>query len=128
MAAAVAAFLVGLGGAWSYYRGGGTAARRLASSAGVLYRVLRDRYYIDEIYRATIIRPLYAVAGWLERIVDRLGIDGSLDGLAGGALKGSSIGRAWQSGHARHYAMAFALGAVLLAVLPFLARLVTGGG
>ncbi len=123
MAAAIAVFVIGLVVASVSYKRGGRLARRVARSSGGLYRVLRDRYYIDEAYAAVIVRPLYSVAGWLERWIDRAGIDRSTERIVGGVVRASEIGRAWQSGRIRHYALAFSLGAALLAILPFIAKL-----
>jgi len=122
MAAAVAVFVVGAGAALAAYREGGRLAKRVAKSAGRWYRLLRDKYYIDEIYDACIVKPLYAVMSWLEFKVDRSAIDDSANHLADGVFRASELGRLWQSGYVRHYALAFSLGAAMLAILPLLAR------
>jgi NADH-quinone oxidoreductase subunit L len=131
MGAAVAVFLAGLGLGWGLWRRGGDAAKRLvkgSAPARAVHSLLGHRYYVDEIYHAVIVRPLYASMGWLERLADRRVIDGAADGLASGAFRASEIGRIWQSGRIGHYALSFAAGAGLLALIPVLAALLGIGG
>ncbi|GAB4325575.1 MAG: hypothetical protein Kow0059_21670 [Candidatus Sumerlaeia bacterium] len=50
--------LLGIVVAAAIYLGGVVDPARLARAAGPLYRVLLNKYYIDEIYEALIIRPI----------------------------------------------------------------------
>ena len=52
---------------------------RIARRAGVVYRLVRDKYYVDEVYDAAVVRPLVRVS---DRVLFR-GIDaGLIDGAA----------------------------------------------
>jgi NADH-quinone oxidoreductase subunit L len=53
---------------------------RVARSLGGLYRTVRDKYYVDEIYDAIIIRPYYA-ACWLFHWIDVWIVDGTVNGV-----------------------------------------------
>ena len=82
----------------------------------VLYRVLSDKYYIDEIYSALIARPLYWISDHVFlRIGDRALIDGSLHSIAAlGRYSAAALGRV-QTGQLHLYA--FLVLAGLVAVL-----------
>jgi NADH-quinone oxidoreductase subunit L len=88
----VALALAGLFAAWRLYARGPERAEAIADRWPGLHRLLRGNYYVDELYEATIGRPIRRVS---ERaflgIGDRLLIDGSLDGLA--ALAQRAAGR-----------------------------------
>ncbi len=126
MAAAVAVFLAGLGFAMGLYRSAGAAATRLAARLGALHELAHEKFLFDEVFAAVFVRPLYAVAGFLERRLDRGVIDAGLDEAAEGVADAGESGRVWQSGYLRHYALAIALGAALLALLPLLDSLLAG--
>jgi len=122
MAFAVAAFLAGLGMAWGMYRKGAVLVKSLGGRIKPLYRLLLNKYWIDEVYRAFIVKPLFRTASSMEEGIDRDAFDGTAEGLAGSALDYSGSGRRYQTGHAGHYALAMALGAAGMAVLVFIVQ------
>jgi NADH-quinone oxidoreductase subunit L len=122
MAFAVAAFLAGLGLAWGFYRRGAPLARKIGGRLKPLHRVLFNKYWVDEAYRAAVVKPLFQAASRMEEEIDRGGFDGTAEGFAETALESSGSGRKWQTGHTGHYALAMALGAAALAVLVFLVQ------
>ena len=86
----------------------------LPEKLGALSRAMRNRFYLDEIYEATVIRLhefLAAVAGWLDEWI-----------IAGLAVRGTHgttelIGRTLrrlQTGNLQTYAFLFALGVALV--------------
>jgi NADH-quinone oxidoreductase subunit L len=86
----------------------------LPEKLGALSRAMRNRFYFDEIYEATVIRLhefLAAIAGWFDRWI-----------IAGLAVRGTHgttelVGRALrllQTGNLQTYAFLFALGVALL--------------
>ena len=93
---------------------------QLAEALPGAYKFLANKYYVDEIYGATVVKPLLGfskyVLGW---VVDT-GLLGGLAWLLGGiALFTGAILQRWQSGNLRSYAAWLAAGAaaVLLFVL-----------
>ena len=86
---------------------------RIRDRFGVLYRVLSDKYYIDEIYSALIGRPLYWISDHvLLRIGDRALIDGSLHSIAAlGRYSAAALGRV-QTGQLHLYAFLVLAGIV----------------
>jgi NADH-quinone oxidoreductase subunit L len=55
-------------------------AAQTAKSAPQLYEFLSDKWRIDELYAAVVIRPLSGISNFSFRIIDRLFIDGSVNG------------------------------------------------
>jgi NADH-quinone oxidoreductase subunit L len=113
--AGLLAVLVGFAAAYALYAG--AAKDPLPEKLGVLSRAMRNRFYFDEIYQATVIRLhdfLAAVADWFDRWI-----------IAGIAVRGTHgttelVGRALrllQTGNLQTYAFLFALGVALVLYL-----------
>ena len=118
MALAVVIALAGIGLAWLVYRRGEGRAGRLAARSGPVYVLLRNLYWVDELYDATIVRPFYAVSRYFNGF-DRFVVDGLVNATAFAAdLAGQAMKR-FQTGLVRNYALMFLLGVV--AILYFLA-------
>ncbi len=105
-----------------YYKKPGTASA-LAQRAPALYRLVEDKFYIDEIYHAALITPLLMFT----RIFLELGVDGAIvngSGAAAGATtRGfSSLVRRVQSGNIRSYAGWLALGAAAVLLVMIFGR------
>jgi NADH-quinone oxidoreductase subunit L len=83
------------------------------------YKLLTNKYYVDEIYGAVIVKPLFLISkyilGW---VVDVALLGGVAWLLAGVANLSGAILQRWQSGNLRSYAAWLAAGAA--AVLLFL--------
>jgi NADH-quinone oxidoreductase subunit L len=119
----ILAVLVALEGwliADKYYRRKPTRPAQLAAALPGPYKLLANKYYVDEIYGAAIVNPLLAISkyvlGW---IVDSAILGGIAWLLAGIANFAGMILQRWQSGNLRSYAawLAAAAAAVLLFVL-----------
>ncbi|MHB0915365.1 MAG: NADH-quinone oxidoreductase subunit L [Thermoleophilia bacterium] len=94
--------LVGIGGiltAWQFYVRRPQLPDMVRARTGPVYRVLVNKYWIDELYAVAIINPVKTVSGWLWRYVDDIGIDGTINRAArffrgvGSALKPTQSGR-----------------------------------
>jgi NADH-quinone oxidoreductase subunit L len=120
MGFAIAAGLIGLLTADYFYRRNVGKATQLAEANAAGYNLVCNKYYVDELYGATIVRPLLAlsryVLGW---VVDVAILGGAAWLLGGIALLSGAILQRWQSGNLRSYAAWLAVGAaaVLLFVL-----------
>jgi len=85
-------------------------------------RVLENKFYVDELYGWLIVRPLWALARGLWRIVDATIIDGLfVDGVAAFIAWCGAIARRFQNGNVQRYAAVTAVG-VLALVYVFLVR------
>jgi NADH-quinone oxidoreductase subunit L len=91
------------------------AATRAARGATPLYTLLLNKYYVDEIYDATIVQPIKGMSTLLLwRGVDAGLIDGAVNGL-GGFVRGSSSSlRRLQTGSIRTYAASLFVGVVVI--------------
>jgi len=107
--------LAGIGLAWLFYVRRPELGEQTAVSLGGLYRLVLNKYYVDEIYRFLIVRPL--VVGSEEVLwkgVDQVAIDGTVNLAARRTRRVGDTLRRIQSGNIRSYAAWVALGAVLL--------------
>jgi NADH-quinone oxidoreductase subunit L len=91
---------------------------KLASQFSGPYRVLLNKYYVDEVYDATVVQPIKIVSQeGLWRGMDVRIVDGAVNGagLVVGAM--SAVLRLFQTGSVKAYAAGTFLGAV--AILAF---------
>ncbi len=88
---------------------------RMAVQYGGIYRLLLNKYYVDEIYDATIVQPIKVVSTeGLWRGFDVKVVDGAVNG-AGYFVSGVSIVlRLLQNGSVKTYAMSTFVGAVAI--------------
>jgi NADH-quinone oxidoreductase subunit L len=107
-----------------YYKKPRTAAA-IAGRSPALYRLVENKFYVDEIYSAVIVTPLL--------MFSRLFLGGLIDGgivsgsgaAAGGLTKGlSSLVRRVQSGNIRSYAGWLAIGAAAVLIVMIFGRFV----
>ena len=111
----VAVAFAGLGLAWLFYIKRRDLPDKIADSLGGLYTVVLNKYYVDEIYGATIIRPLIAFSTRvLWRGIDATLIDGSVNSGARGVRNVGDSLRYQQSGNIRSYAGWVTAGAALV--------------
>jgi NADH-quinone oxidoreductase subunit L len=80
-----------------------------------MYRLLLNKYYVDEIYDATVVQPIRIISQeGLWRGVDVHVIDGAVNGTASIVDGSSSLLRRLQSGSVRAYAGSLFIGVVLI--------------
>ncbi len=79
-----------------------------------LYELLLDKYRIDELYDAIIVRPYTRCSEFFWRTVDQELIDGFVNGLAGAIGANGALWRRLQTGNVQHYALAFLGGVVVV--------------
>jgi NADH-quinone oxidoreductase subunit L len=116
-ALAVGAAVAGAALAWLLYVSRPELPDRIAASLRPLYGLVWNKYYVDEIYDALVVRPLVAVSDRLlyrtvdARVIDGAGVNGiasAVRALADRALKHL------QSGYAQSYVFVMVVGAILL--------------
>ena len=92
-------------------------ADEIAAEAGGFMQLLRDKWYVDELYGVIIIRPLRWVSEVaLGRVVDDWIIHGFLVQVVGGAMW-KIIGFVltfWQTGRIGTYAFGMVLGTIFM--------------
>jgi NADH-quinone oxidoreductase subunit L len=108
--------LIGISVAYGLYRRGlaRAAVEPLDEKLGIVAPILGNAYYYDAAVSRAVDGPGRGFASWLDRVVDRKIIDGTVDGL-GALVKRAAIGlRHVQDGLVRRYALGIAFGAVAL--------------
>jgi NADH-quinone oxidoreductase subunit L len=114
MAAATAMSLIGIAAAYYVYVLNPALPDRLARQLGRLYRASLNKWYVDEAYDRLFVRPTIAAASGLWKRVDVDFIDGAVNGIARGIAWGGWLLRLVQSGQTQHYALAMAVGIVVI--------------
>ncbi|HEY0141424.1 MAG TPA: NADH-quinone oxidoreductase subunit L [Thermoanaerobaculia bacterium] len=145
MAVSVAIASLGIFLAWRFYKRDETwaAPARIANRFSFVHRLLENKYYVDELYRATVIGGTLAfsrVLWWIDaniidglvnltrhvtvivfghgsNAVDKYVVDGAVNGVAWSAKGGSLFFRRVQSGLVQNYALIMGGGIVLMAVV-----------
>jgi NADH-quinone oxidoreductase subunit L len=153
LAIALTSVVLAIGGwvlAWAIYgrRSLAEAVDPIEKPLGVVYKVLKNKYYVDEFYHAVIIRPVIALASacytfddkividpivdgvgrfgrwlseWLKRAIDNPIIDGAVNGVGWVTDQAGEFMRATQTGQVQNYLLVGTVTVVLLLIL-FLVR------
>ncbi len=79
-----------------------------------LYDVVYNKYYVDEIYHAIVVYPIYRFSIFLWEIFDVLVVDGIVNGVGKVLLGSGQAVRRLQTGIVQNYALSLLLGAVIL--------------
>jgi NADH:ubiquinone oxidoreductase subunit 5 (subunit L)/multisubunit Na+/H+ antiporter MnhA subunit len=117
---AVLTAIVGFGVAfWLYIRQPGKP-EQLAKSMKPVYNTLLNKYYVDELYAAVVVKPLLWVStNILWKFVDVEVVDGTVNGIATGASALGDKVRHAQSGNTRSYAVWVVIGAIVVIAVIF---------
>jgi NADH-quinone oxidoreductase subunit L len=113
--------LIGITGFWlgrSMFLKDANADAKLMKAGG-LYKLLANKYFVDEVYDATVVRPMVKTSeSFLFRVFDVRIIDGIVNGLGKLTAAGSSALRVIQTGVVQQYAVLVVLGiAVVLGLI-----------
>src|SRR5262249_2259838 len=81
---------------------------------GRVYTLVRDKFRVDELYDALVVRPLFALAGVAAWPVDQGIIAGTVTGRAVRVGTTGGVPPRLQTGNVQHYALSFLFGALLL--------------
>ena len=104
---------------WLYLKQPGKP-EALAKSLRGIYTTLLNKYYVDEIYAALIVKPLMWISSnVLWQTVDVRAIDGTVNGIAEGATGIGDGVRHAQSGNTRSYAVWVVIGALVVIAIIF---------
>jgi NADH-quinone oxidoreductase subunit L len=117
VAISVAAGLIGIALAWLMYIAKPALADSVASRFGALYRLVYNKYFVDEIYDAVVVKPLVngsRVVLW--RGVDAGLIDGAVNGIGSQSRGFGGWLKLFQSGNIRSYATWVVFGSVVLVI------------
>jgi NADH-quinone oxidoreductase subunit L len=103
-----------------FYRQKPERPAELAASMPGVYKLVANKYYVDEFYGLTVVKPLIAISTYvLDWVVDRAILGGAAWLLGGIATFSGAILQRWQSGNLRSYAAWLAAGAAALLLFLF---------
>jgi len=113
--AATGAALLGIGLAWFLYYKRTDLPEKLEARFRGTYDTLSNKYYVDELYGAAIVRPIIGLSrDVLWRVIDAGIIDGTVNSSAHAMRDVGGGMRRMQSGNIRSYAGWVALGAACI--------------
>ena len=115
MGAALAIALAGIGAAFVVYRKKEGLAASIAGRFGLVYRMWRNLYWVDELYEAAILKPFYAISRFFAGF-DRFVIDGLVNATGIVADIAGQLLKLFQTGYVRNYALVFLMGVVAILV------------
>jgi len=114
MALSVVVALLGIFFAYRFYVKSPELPKSLAQRFSFPYKLLLNKYYVDELYSKIIVNPLLKFANFLWQFFDVKVIDGIANGLADIVNWFAGIGRKVQTGYVRNYALAMVFGVILI--------------
>ncbi len=113
MAISVIVAICGILLATKYYKKKTTLVERERQLGGA-YKLAYNKFYVDELYDNTIVKPTYAVSNsFLYKIFDVQIIDGIVNGFASLVGAGGSVFRKIQTGIVQNYAIVIVVGILL---------------
>ncbi len=126
MGISIAAGLAGIAISYYMYVVNPKLPQRISDGLGGIYRLVYDKYRIDELYDATVVNPVITGSrSLLWKVMDQGVIDGAVNGVGSEAQLAGGWLKMLQSGNIRSYATWVVLGAVCLLILIGVAEGVT---
>ena len=117
---ALPAIVVGLIGiiiAYSFYKKESTAPDKITTSLGGIYKMVYQKFYIDEIYifitKKMIFNGISAPIAWFDRHI----VDGTMNGIASVTNFVSDKIKSFQSGQVQQYAYVMISGVIIIVLL-----------
>jgi NADH-quinone oxidoreductase subunit L len=89
-------------------------AEGIRNSFGYLYDLFLNKWWVDELYDMVVVKPLNRIGNIFWTQFDEKGIDGTLHGIGGGALRSGGFLSKLQTGFVQNYALSMAGGLVLI--------------
>ncbi|MDP3025456.1 MAG: NADH-quinone oxidoreductase subunit L [candidate division Zixibacteria bacterium] len=114
MALSVVVALLGIFFAYRFYIKSPDLPKSLAQRFSFPYKLLLNKYYVDELYFKIVVNPLLKFATFLWQFFDVKVIDGIANGLANTVNWFAGIGRKVQTGYVRNYALGMVFGVLLI--------------
>lgn len=117
MGVSVAGVLIALVWAYIKYNKNGHVPVADTEQRPAVTGLAYNKFYIDEVYDAFIRKPLDGLSVFFYKVIDKLGIDGFVNGLGSGSMEASKDLRMLQSGNVGFYIFMMVIG--ILAILGY---------
>ena len=85
-------------------------------------KVLENKWYVDELYDAIIVKPLKSLSAFFNNVVEKRGIDGLVNGVGKGVNYGGRQLRWLQSGQVGAYVLLMVIGMLVLFIIQFFVK------
>jgi NADH-quinone oxidoreductase subunit L len=83
------------------------------------HKVLENKYYVDELYNAIVVKPLKSISAFSANVFDKLVVDGAVNGLGRGIRKVGYGLRIIQTGDIQTYGFMMITGLLVLVFFIF---------
>ncbi|WP_461832913.1 NADH-quinone oxidoreductase subunit L [Desulfothermus sp.] len=114
MALSLVVACIGIYIAYNFYIKKPELPKRLGEKFAGLYRLLFNKYYVDEIYQIIVVKPLYNLSQILSYVVDQNIIDAAVNGTGKTMVYASSTLRRINTGYVQFYGLIMFIGAVVV--------------
>lgn len=114
MATSVAIAVVGFLIAYLFYIKNPAIPEKLKNNMSLLYKLIFNKYYVDEIYEFIFVNGCKGLGTLLWQKFDVLVVDGIVNGVAKIVEKVSFVIRKLQTGYVQNYAVGILIGIVLI--------------
>ena len=115
IALSVVVALCGIGAAWWVYLNRPGTAGKMADGVPLGYGLLKNKYYVDEIYNIFIVQPIKLTSIYILWKLFDAGIIDGLVNLSGRTVRGlGRVAARLENGYTQAYAITFILGVALL--------------
>lgn len=123
MLVSLAVALLGMGLAWYIYvRRAADLPATLGARFGATYRIVYNKFYIDEFYQATFVRLAVDGSRWLWHHFDERVIDGTVNGVGQLWQRAGALARPIQTGRVQNYMLAIFIGLFVAVTLVVVLR------
>jgi len=85
-----------------------------------IYNIILNKYFVDEIYDATFVKPTLGVSNFLWKFVDVKIIDGFVNAVGRLTILKGEVLKLCQTGFVRNYALSIMLGGIIIIVCSIL--------
>lgn len=85
-------------------------------------RVLENKWYVDEIYDAVVVKPVLGIGGFFNTVIEKSGIDKAVNGVGRMVHYSSRKLRLIQSGNVGNYVLMMVVAVILLVWMVFYLR------
>ncbi len=119
MGASTGIMIAMVGIAFVIYRKGPQGGEKFVTGLGGFYRLVRDKWRIDELYEVVFVKPLRTLADGCYEIGDTIIIEGIVNGVPRALKNIAQVTSDLQSGFLRSYAKFMYMGILFLAAIIF---------
>ena len=113
MAVSVVGALIALLYAWNKF----SKYEKITVKETGIGRILANKWYVDEIYDAVIVKPIQSVATFFNNVLEKKGIDGFVNGIGKAVNYGSRQIRLLQTGQVSTYMMLMVVAVLILFII-----------